>query len=224
MSTSFACVQPDEETRYQCRHIKIDGVRCGSPSLRNEPFCYYHHNIRRPVPIRELERRQGLQGTFELPNPEDRSAIQHAIGQVLQRIASNDLDPRRAGLLLYGLQIASLNLLKNNQKVVPEAYVEEVVMDPELGPLAPPTEFTENHGRKGSVAKLLEKLERQDREKKERQQREEAERRQQAGQQPTVLPAVQAGALRLHAKRKHGLRVQRLSRLQQRRRKLRMVR
>jgi len=70
------------------------------------------------------------------------------------------------------------------------------------------------------VAKLLEKLERQDREKKERQQREEAERRQQA----TVLPEIQAGALRLHAKRKHGLRVQRLSRLQQRRRKLRMVR
>jgi hypothetical protein len=37
-----------------------------------------------------------------------------------------------------------------------------------------------------------------------------------------VIPRVQAAAL-LHAKRKHGLRVQRLTRLQQRRRKLRMI-
>jgi len=118
MSTAYSCTEPVEETLYQCRHIKVDGIRCGSPALRNEPFCYYHHTIRRPVPMRELEARRGMQGTFELPNPEDRSAIQHAIGQVLQRIAANELDPRRAGLLLYGLQIASLNLVKKNEKVV----------------------------------------------------------------------------------------------------------
>ena len=226
MSTSYSCTEPVEETLYQCRHILTDGRRCGSPSLRKEHFCYYHHKIRRPVPIRELEARRGMQGVFELPNPEDRSAIQHAIGQVLQRIAANELDPRRAGLLLYGLQIASLNLLKNDQKVIPEAYVEEIVMDPELGELAPQTEFTENHGRKGSVAKLLEKL------KNERDQRQ---------QKAQILPEVKAAAelrqphstpstlnpgpslSRFHAKRKHGLRVQRLTRLQQRRRKLRMI-
>ncbi len=190
MSQTYYSTQPDEETLYQCRHIKVDGIRCGSPALRNEPFCYYHHNTRRPVPKHELEARRGMQGIFELPNPEDRSAIQHAIGQVLQRIAANELDPRRAGLLLYGLQIASLNLLKDVQKVIPEAYVEEVIMDPELGELAPQTEFTENHGRKGSVAKLLEKL------KRERHQPEEREEPQRA-----VIPKVQAAALRFHAKR-----------------------
>jgi hypothetical protein len=211
MSQTYYSTEPDEETLYQCRHILTDGRRCGSPSLRKEHFCYYHHKIRRPVPIRELEARRGMQGVFELPNPEDRSAIQHAIGQVLQRIAANELDPRRAGLLLYGLQIASLNLLKNDQKVIPEAYVEEIVMDPELGELAPQTEFTENHGRKGSVAKLLEKLQR---ERPQPEERQEPER--------VVIPRVQAAAL-LHAKRKHGLRVQRLTRLQQRRRKLRMI-
>ena len=212
MSQTYYSTEPDEETLYQCRHILTDGRRCGSPSLRKEHFCYYHHKIRRPVPIRELEARRGMQGVFELPNPEDRSAIQHAIGQVLQRIAANELDPRRAGLLLYGLQIASLNLLKNDQKVIPEVYVEAVEVDPEFGELAPQTEFTENHGRKGSVAKLLEKLQR---ERPQPEERQEPER--------VVIPRVQAAAL-LHAKRKHGLRVQRLTRLQQRRRKLRMVR
>src|SRR5208282_270867 len=30
-----------------CQHIKKDGSQCGSPALRNRPFCY-HHN-RRPL-------------------------------------------------------------------------------------------------------------------------------------------------------------------------------
>jgi len=25
-----------------CRHIRINGERCGSPALRSETFCYYH--------------------------------------------------------------------------------------------------------------------------------------------------------------------------------------
>ena len=94
-----------EPKRYQCRHIFTDGRRCGSPSLRHEELCYYHHTTRRPV-----EKPRTREPHFDLPLPEDRSAIQSAIGQVLQRIAANEIDPKRAGLLLYGLQIASLNL------------------------------------------------------------------------------------------------------------------
>ena len=86
---------------YQCRHIFTDGHRCGSRSLRGEYFCYYHHQTRRPV--ENLRERRGHQSTFDLPLPEDRSAIQAAIGQVIQRIALNEIDPRRAGLILYAL-------------------------------------------------------------------------------------------------------------------------
>jgi hypothetical protein len=25
-----------------CRHIKINGERCGSPALHNQPYCYFH--------------------------------------------------------------------------------------------------------------------------------------------------------------------------------------
>ena len=28
-------------TRF-CRHIRINGERCGSPALTSETFCYYH--------------------------------------------------------------------------------------------------------------------------------------------------------------------------------------
>ncbi|HEX3373528.1 MAG TPA: hypothetical protein VHS13_04915 [Edaphobacter sp.] len=146
--------------QYQCRHIFTDGRRCSSPCLRQQEFCYYHHTTRRPVanPTQRRTRRS----TFHLPLPEDRSAIQASIGEVLQRIAANEIDPRRAGLLLYGLQIASLNLPKTpahrNAKPEPVEFVEEITTDPELGDLAPRAEVSEKTERKSTVAKLIERI------------------------------------------------------------------
>jgi hypothetical protein len=130
--------------RYQCRHIFTAGHRCGSPTLRNEHFCYYHHTTRKPAP----KNRPAAPFDLEIPLPEDRAAIQQALGQVLQRIASNQIDPRRAGLLLYGLQIAASILPKperptkdHPRKPEPQP-VEEIIDHPELGILAPEAEFS----------------------------------------------------------------------------------
>jgi hypothetical protein len=95
-----------EIKRYQCRHIFTDGHRCGSPCLKREQFCYYHHTTRRPAG--NTRARGPEQAEFDISIPEDRCAIQSTIGEVLRRIARNEIDPKRAGLLLYGLQIASL--------------------------------------------------------------------------------------------------------------------
>lgn len=125
---------PENQTKhYQCRHIFTDGHRCGSKCLRKEDFCYYHHSARRPAPPATLYR--DVNSSFTIPNPEDRSAIQAGIGVVLQRIAQGQLDQRRAGLILYGLQIAALNLPKprSNQR----ESVDEMTDDPILGPIAP---------------------------------------------------------------------------------------
>ncbi len=139
--------------RYQCRHIFTDGHRCGSICLRGEPFCYYHHTTRKPAPRQS----SATKSSFDLPLPEDRSAIQASIGIILQKIANNDLDPRRAGLLLYGLQIASLNLPKQQPQHDEDApeQVHEITTHPELGTLAPQTEI---HEKKSSIALLLEEL------------------------------------------------------------------
>jgi hypothetical protein len=155
-------------TRFKCRHIFTDGHRCGSICLRGEPFCYYHHTTRKPAPRQSL----GKKSSFDLPLPEDRSAIQASIGIILQKIASNDLDPRRAGLLLYGLQIASLNLPKQQRDQDEEApeQVHEITTHPELGTLAPQTEIVEE---KSFAAKLLEEL---------------------TQPKPAVLPQIQATA------------------------------
>ena len=150
-----------QQPRFHCRHIFTDGLRCGSCCLRGEEFCYYHHNVRRPVPIQELESRKLHREEFVLPNLEDRSAIQAAISEVLQRIAANEIDPRRAGLLLYGLQIASLNLPKADPTAKPAKMVEEVIEDPTYGPIAPRRERCKKQKPLSVTAQLLADLERQ---------------------------------------------------------------
>lgn len=132
-----------QPARHRCRHIFVDGRRCGSASLRHEDFCYYHHTTRRPAS--NPRTRKARRSSVQLPIPEDRAAIQLSIGLILERLASNDLDPRRAGLLLYGLQIASSNLPPHQQlpayaKPLPEQPLEEVVTDPLHGLVAPPAD------------------------------------------------------------------------------------
>ncbi|HEX4156444.1 MAG TPA: hypothetical protein VHY48_12600 [Acidobacteriaceae bacterium] len=160
---------PAEPIRFQCRHILTDGRRCKNPTLRSpqseenpeghENFCYFHHTTRRP--IENLKQRHSRRSTFTLPQLEDRSSIQLAIGEVLQRIACNDIDPRRAGLLLYGLQIASLNLPKLSPKEAEltetSETVDEIILHPTLGALAPPAELHSTEP-KGSAQRLLERL------------------------------------------------------------------
>lgn len=108
--------QPDNE--YQCHHIFPDGARCGSPRMRKEQFCYFHHDTRRPVasPHERIARRS----TFSLFTPTTHAAIQESLGELLVRIASNDIDQRRAGLLLYGLSLAATNLHRAQRAKQPE--------------------------------------------------------------------------------------------------------
>jgi len=90
-----------------CHHIFADHHRCGSPSLRGESFCYFHHPSRRPAANPYAHRaRRG----FHLPAPRNHHELQRAIGDVITRLAANKLDVHRAGLILYSLQIAAQTL------------------------------------------------------------------------------------------------------------------
>ena len=188
--------------QYQCRHIFTDGHRCASPCLRGEAFCYYHHTTRKPVA--NPQQRRSRRTTFHLPLPEDRSAVQHSIGEIIQRLAANDIDPRRAGLLLYALQIASSNLPKtlaakasSTPPPTPQT-VEEITLDPTHGPLAPPAELNTNPTRRRSFAELLmERLEQDQRLTQE----EEAEQTAEQTPEPNILPTLQATQENRHPER-----------------------
>jgi hypothetical protein len=87
-----------------CHHLHVTGKRCGSPALRGEQFCFYHHPTRRP-PTRTTPRT-----AFHLPPITDPEELQIALCEIISRIADNTLDPQRAGLLLASLQMAKANL------------------------------------------------------------------------------------------------------------------
>ena len=92
----------------RCQHVKVNGTQCGSPALRRRRRCYFHEGVR-------LERAQDLadqfaQRRFVMPVLEDANAVQLALMKVMQMLARGQMDPKIAGLLLYGLQTASSNL------------------------------------------------------------------------------------------------------------------
>ena len=108
----------------ECRHIRPNGTKCQAAALRNNSWCYFHDNHQRErraaahQPAATLTLDHGHMPVpcatqffiLDLPLIEDRSSIQLSIARVLHALASNQLDTKRAGLLLYGLQIAARNL------------------------------------------------------------------------------------------------------------------
>jgi len=42
--------------------------------------------------------------------PHDQASLHHSLCQIIHRIAANQLDPHRASLLLYSLQLAGRHL------------------------------------------------------------------------------------------------------------------
>lgn len=99
----------------KCEHIKTNGVRCGSPALRGLQFCYFHAC--------------SLGSAFGfVPLLEDGNAIQLGLGEVIRAIIDERIDTKRAGLLIYALQVASHNL--PNVDFAPAAH--KVTLEPPI--------------------------------------------------------------------------------------------
>src|SRR6201993_245762 len=109
-----------------CTHIKISGVRCGSPALRGEQFCYFHQNAHRGV------RRPQQSRLHPIALIEDEESIQYALMEVINALMRNTIDLKRATLILRALHIA----VKNAPRVK-FGIQEPVTKIPEY---APPTE------------------------------------------------------------------------------------
>jgi len=116
----------------QCRHIMPNGVRCDSPALSGKTYCYFHTRLHRLA----IEQRPDQEAPLRFPVLEDRSAIQIAVAQVLNALASPKSDVRRVGLLLYGLQIASQNV-PHNPFILQTNAVHSLTQSPEGDDLAP---------------------------------------------------------------------------------------
>jgi len=108
----------------RCQHVKVNGTQCGSPALRRRRRCYFHEGLR--AERVRLKTDPYAKYEFEIPLLEDANAVQVALMRVMQMLARGQMDVKKAGLLLYGLQTASANL--KNAKFEAEK-VTDVVID-----------------------------------------------------------------------------------------------
>ena len=88
---------------HACTHIKVTGVRCNSPALRGEQFCYFHQNAHRGV------RRPPQSRLHPIAMIEDEESIQYALMEVINALMRNTIDVKRASLIIRALHIAVKN-------------------------------------------------------------------------------------------------------------------
>jgi hypothetical protein len=83
----------------RCRWVKQDGTTCGSPQIRRHIYCYAHKQM--------MEARAMA---LRLPALEDANAIQIALMRVQKALIDDTISAKKAGLLLYSLQLAVTNI------------------------------------------------------------------------------------------------------------------
>ncbi len=89
-----------------CQHIKSDGIRCGSPALRGQPYCYFHSEWRTRAP-RNPQPRPKHPPKLSVST---RAGIQHALNHVVRELVAGRMGPHRASLTIQAIQLASANL------------------------------------------------------------------------------------------------------------------
>jgi len=110
----------------RCQHIKVNGVQCGSPSLKNRKLCHFHQHWQQGRIQLNANQARRSRYSLDLPILEDANSIQVALMQGMRLLLTNQVDHRTAALLFYALQTASSNLSRTTFEPRPQ----QVVIDP----------------------------------------------------------------------------------------------
>ncbi len=144
-------MQTEQDKYAICRHIKTNGIRCQSPALASETFCYFHAGLHsnHPAPLTAqkvinswkegvedgfriggedpyvIARMYPLQNEFNFPPLEDAESIQFAASILFHAVAQGQIHRGRANSLLKILSVAHSSL--RSRKLSPEADPSTVV-------------------------------------------------------------------------------------------------
>jgi len=103
----------DFEKDHVCRHEFHDGSACMNVASPREHFCRWHRTAaeREARRIAYAKRRtKNAIRDLQIPMIEDPESLQLAIHEVMDAIIDGRVKDRRAGHLLYALQLAQSNL------------------------------------------------------------------------------------------------------------------
>jgi len=106
-------------TSKSCMHIKVSGVRCGSPSMRGEQFCYFHLRMLRTV-------RGPASRVHHAALLEDDESIQASLIETVNALLQGTIELKRAELVLRALNTAVRNIRRVHFGLHPERMVKEI--------------------------------------------------------------------------------------------------
>src|SRR5450631_1378561 len=109
-----------------CTHIKVSGVRCGSPALRGEQFCYFHQRMLRTV-------RYPSSRVHHAALLEDEESIQAALMETVNALLRGTIEIKRAELILRALNTAVRNIRRAKFGQDTNKMVREVPTVPDPG-------------------------------------------------------------------------------------------
>src|SRR5579859_6600512 len=120
VNMAVAQQKAQQKSSRSCIHIKVSGIRCGSPSLRGEQFCYFHQRMHRGVRTPPQAR------LHPVAMIEDEESIQAALMEVINALMRNTIDLKRANLILRALHIAVKNAARVHYKIYSKESVTEI--------------------------------------------------------------------------------------------------
>src|SRR5207244_1459196 len=102
-----------------CTHIKVTGVRCDSPALRGEQFCYFHQRMLRTVRVPDSR-------VHHAALLEDAESIQASLMEVVNGLLRGTLELKRGELILRALNTAVRNIRHVHFDLHQEDMVREI--------------------------------------------------------------------------------------------------
>src|SRR5579863_7239917 len=114
-----------------CTHIKVSGVRCGSPALRREQFCYFHQRLIRGVAMPPRPRLNPIAMI------EDEESIQVALMEVINNLMCGTIELKRAELIIRALNVAVKNSARVRVGIHASSMVREVPEYADPRPVVP---------------------------------------------------------------------------------------
>src|SRR5271166_2715809 len=105
-----------------CTYIHDTGYLCQSAAVGGREYCCYHLRHLGREMRRAKQRARGERFDLHLPPLENMHAVQSALSQVIEALAADMIDPKRAQLILSALRMAANNF-KNPAAWKPSVYL-----------------------------------------------------------------------------------------------------
>jgi hypothetical protein len=93
-----------------CKHTHDNGHQCASVAARGRDYCAYHLHHRARLLRMAQVRARNERFDLRLPPLEDMFAVQSALNQLVEAVAADMLDLKRADFLLKAVRSAAQNL------------------------------------------------------------------------------------------------------------------